>query len=120
MEMVDSKPEVSRGEAMEAARKAYHAQPGLVALRKANLDGGPFDTGEVYVSTREEYVTDAIDCAISSFAYIKDGVWYEKGHMGWWGMVSGEKGDGSWNHEFSRMFDSLPGDTPLAVFDCHI
>jgi hypothetical protein len=48
------------------------------------------------------------------------GKWYEKGSMGWFGCVIGEKDQAEWNAEFNRMFDSLPDDALLTAVDCHI
>ena len=36
-----------------------------------------------------------------------DGVWHEKGEMGWWAMVSNEKKKGDWHEEFKAYVQSL-------------
>lgn len=36
-----------------------------------------------------------------------DGVWYEKGEMGWWGMTSNEKKRDDWHEEFKAYVQSL-------------
>lgn len=66
--------------------------------------------------TREEFLKRGV--GFSTFAVIKDGEWYEKGEMGWFGVVSDEKGD--WIDRFNKMLDELPDDTLLTVVDCHI
>lgn len=73
---------------------------------------------EDYQCSEEEYVERARQSAISTFAVVKDGKWYEKGEMGWWATVSNEKSN--WNEEFSSFFKDLPEDTMLSVYDCHI
>jgi hypothetical protein len=55
-----------------------------------------------------------------TFAVLLDGKWYERGSMGWWGVVSDEKDDAVWSAEFAKMIDGLPDDTWLTVVDCHI
>ncbi len=55
-----------------------------------------------------------------TFAILKDGKWYEKGQMGWWGMVHKEKDLDKWSEEFSKLISELPDDTLLSVYDCHI
>jgi len=40
------------------------------------------------------------------------------GEMGWWAIVSNE--NHNWDLEFTKMFDSLPDDTLISVYDCHI
>ena len=57
---------------------------------------------------------------IATFAVLMDGKWYEKGEMGWWGMVRNEKADEDWNNEFRMLIDSIPDDLLLTVVDCHI
>ena len=45
------------------------------------------------------------------FCYVKaDGVWCEKGEMGWWAMVSNEKKVADWNEEFREYVQSLLAD----------
>lgn len=75
---------------------------------------------ESYICTREEYIQKARDNAVSTFAVIKDGEWYERGEMGWWANVSDEKDKDEWNTEFSKLLDDVSDDTLLTVVDCHI
>lgn len=70
--------------------------------------------------TLEEYVQQARDNAISTFAILKDGVWYERGKMGWWAIVSDEKEKDVWNKEVSKLIDELSDDTLISLYDCHI
>lgn len=55
-----------------------------------------------------------------TFAVIKDGQWYERGEMGWWGVVSDEKDESEWDNQFHELLKSVPDDTLLSVYDCHI
>src|SRR5208337_5000655 len=85
----------------KAAREEYHAQPMVKALH-ANKETMWFEL-EDFLCTREEYVQRHRDSAFSTFAVVKDGVWYERGEMGWWGMVSDEKDRKEWNAQFSSL-----------------
>ena len=49
--------------------------------------------------------------AFTTFAVIKDGKWYERGEMGWWGVVSDEKNKDEWRAQFANLIDSLPDKT---------
>lgn len=100
------------------AREIYNNQPVLVRFRADDELGwnGP----DEFVVPREEYVKEAMNGALSTFAIIKDGKWYERGKMGWWACVSDEKETDVWNAEFATMFNSLPDDTIISVVDCHI
>lgn len=78
---------------------------------------------EYYVNrykTKEKYA----ECrsSFTMWAVVKDGVWYEKGQMGWWAMSS-ETDDEAVDWEmnfFDRFIKDLPEDTLITVVDCHI
>ena len=55
-----------------------------------------------------------------TFAVLKDGQWYEKGSMGWFGMSDNKMEDEEWNLEFRRLIAELPPETPLTLVDAHI
>ena len=48
------------------------------------------------------------------------GVWYEKGDMGWWGMVSNEKGAEEWHGEVAALLEKVPADSMVYNVDFHI
>lgn len=55
------------------------------------------------------------------FAYVEpNGVWKERGEMGWFACVSNEKDENVWNEEFNNFLKSLPDDAYVTVVDCHI
>ena len=54
------------------------------------------------------------------FCLIIDGVWYERGKMGWWACVSDEKEKGDWNEEFMTLVKTLPEKSLVANYDFHI
>jgi len=57
---------------------------------------------------------------INTFAILKDGEWYEKGEMGWFGMYNDEMSEDEWGEKFDELLVNLTGDTLLSVYDCHI
>lgn len=57
---------------------------------------------------------------LKTFAILKDGNWYERGEMGWWGVVHDEKDEKKWDEEFSKLIADLPDDTLISIYDCHI
>jgi len=71
-------------------------------------------------AAREAYVKSAENSAITFFAVLKDGEWYERGKRGWWACVSDEKDQDKWNEEVTALLDSIPDDTLLTMVDCHI
>lgn len=102
---------------IQAARDAYHGQAGLVALRASNAF--MWDVDE-YLVPRDTYVDAAAAGAATTFAIVKDGAWYERGEMGWWGIVSDEKDRAEWGQRAQTLLNDLPDDTLLTVVDCHI
>ena len=54
------------------------------------------------------------------FCIIIDGVWYERGDMGWWGIVTNEKGTEEWNGEVSALLENIPADSMVYNVDFHI
>jgi hypothetical protein len=104
----------------EAAREEYGDQPAVKALRESKDKDVHWYEPDDFLCTREEYVNDARQGALATFAVIKDGKWYQRGEMGWWGVVTKEKDRNEWLTQFSNMIDSLPDDTLLTIVDCHI
>jgi hypothetical protein len=77
------------------------------------------NNGDDFVpETREQYLNRLANP--TTFAVLKDGKWYERGSMGWWGIVSDKKNPDQWNEEFYKLIDELPSDTLLTVVDAHI
>lgn len=58
--------------------------------------------------------------SVATFAVVKDGIWYERGKMGWFACVSNEKAQDQWDEEFDKLVMGLPDDILLTLVDCHI
>ena len=100
----------------DAARAAYHEQPAVKALA-ADEHTRWFEAGH-FACGRDEYVERTRRDALRTFAVVKGGRWYEKGSMGWWGIVSDE--NDAWPRQFAEIFDSTDDDELVSVYDCHI
>ncbi len=107
----------------------YRAELRVAAWKSAELDAirnkteWPFDffTGaDDFLVSCDAYVKVAENSALTSYALLHEGKWYQRGEMGWWGMAKDEKDVEKWDEEFNKLFDSLPDDTLLSVYDCHI
>lgn len=109
----------SFGEKIHEARDFYWGQERCKALRESD---GPLKFGDPdeFLTSKEDYIENARAGAIATFAVIKDGKWYERGSMGWWGVVSDEKEESEWNKQFSELIDGLPDSALLSIYDCHI
>lgn len=107
---------------IDEARKVYHNQPGVKALNTHEDEELRWILVEDcdVLKPREQYVTEHIAKAFSTFAVVKDGKWFQRGEMGWWGCVRGEKDPETWNAQFAQLLKDLSGDTRITVVDCHI
>lgn len=109
---------------IDEKRKKYHNQPAMLLLQEVRRHSEDEDLIwvdlETLQCTEDEYAKRARENAVSTFAVLMDGKWYEQGHMGWWGHVIDEKDSHAWNAEFNKLIDSIPDDTVLSVVDCHI
>lgn len=70
--------------------------------------------------TKDQYMDKARKNGFSTFAVLKDGVWYERGEMGWFGCVGNEKKACNWGDEFMAIIDEIADDEMMTVVDCHI
>jgi hypothetical protein len=112
----DGEPKVD----WDAARKEFHEQPAVLALRNSKDRDAIWWEVDEFMVPRERFVRHWRNRALSTFAVVKDGVWYEKGRMGWWGMVANEKEQEVWDQQVAELIDGLPDNTLLTVVDCHI
>jgi hypothetical protein len=108
---------------IDAARRAYHVQPGLKALRDAKLDSFGDPTEDYCLDSVEPetaYVTRAAKQRTTPFAVLTAEGWAEKGRMGWFGMVADEKDQTDWTDRVQVLIDRAPGDALFSLYDVHI
>lgn len=113
------------GQDIEKIRVAYHAQPQIAAWKKIVTARDPweaFDTDPVndFGYNVETFVAQCRRRASVPFAFLLDGVWHERGEMGWFGCVSDEKPLAGWCETWEKALDALPDSAVLTVVDCHI
>lgn len=107
------------GDNLDAAREEYHSHEVVKAFSEASFHiWGDFY--EEYGYSREEFVKRCENRTMVPFAVVKDGQWYQKGDMGWWGMTSNEISQDEWNDKFGELINSLDPETQLTLVDCHI
>lgn len=61
--------------------------------------------------TEEDYISQRSREFLTPYAFLRSGEWYDAKRSG-----SHEK----WIEDFQKIFEDLPPETELAVFDCHI
>jgi hypothetical protein len=107
---------------IDEARRQYHDQPRVKAIRDSELLSWMDDAIEAFGVGREEYVRLARLSAFPGYAVITlDRQWMAPGRMGWWGMSSDGPGEKEgYKVEANRYIDQLPDDTVIVQLDCHI
>lgn len=100
--------------------KAWSIEEKRCRKLKEEFPFGFFTSPDEFLISKKDYTQNARNSAVSTFAVLKDGKWYEKGEMGFWGISHNEKDKNKWNEEFVNLLISLPDDTLLSLFDCHI
>jgi hypothetical protein len=108
---------------IDKARAYYGSQEAVARMNEWNKENNhklAFIDVEDFNVSREDYCIDAANSAVTPFALVKDGKWYEKGEMGWWATVSNRKEQSQWNSEVSKLLEEVSDDTLISLFDCHI
>ena len=119
-EILDPKNERYNVLSIDEKRTMYHEQDAIKEVNKHIETLGHFFDISDYQCNEDEYAERARDSACQTFAVLKDGVWYERGKMGWWACVSDEKDDNDWNNEIGDLLSDVPDDTLISIYDCHI
>lgn len=102
---------------IEGAKKEYWDQQAVKDL----CDHDKFkwsENLEDVLLPKEEFVKKHSRSAVRTFAILNDGMWLERGDMGWWGCVSNETA--GWEDMWLTQWESIPGDRWVTVVDCHI
>jgi hypothetical protein len=109
-------------ENIDNARAEYREHPVVKLLNQSKEFEHEFMFRDIMemAESRGDYIEKARRSRAVTFAVLYNGKWYEKGEMGWFGMVSNEKDQNEWNDQFYELLESLPDDTLLSVYDCHI
>ena len=102
------------------AREAYNTTPYINALWVAGILPWFEDPVAFYGIGREKFVERAINSTFVPFAVLKDGEWFAKGEMGWFGVISDDVDPETWSDRVWELLRDLPEDTLITAVDCHI
>lgn len=119
--------EMYPNKSIKEIREIYFAQSALKKVEKAKEKDrkgenrlGFFFSLEDYQCTEDEYAESAYKKALVPFALVKDGEWYDRGEMGWFGCVSNEMEADKWNDFVNKTIEELDENEILTIVDCHI
>ncbi|GBQ91185.1 hypothetical protein AA23498_1109 [Acetobacter nitrogenifigens DSM 23921 = NBRC 105050] len=112
---------------IDEARTRYWEQKGLSELRQGLFDAqlwgwdtSPEGIAAMLSRKPEEYAADRARQSWLPFALLHEGEWIEKGRMSWFGIAVDELDNATWASRIRDLILGLPGDTRIAVVDCHI
>ncbi|MEH4985915.1 hypothetical protein ACOY5P_03465 [Enterobacter asburiae] len=105
---------------IEEARKIYHAQPAIKALKDTSVDLLFGCTVEHFGPDEQAFITRQANSTLSTYAIVHENTWIAKGEMGWFGMSNDDVTQEQWNEKVSELIGNLPDDAVLSVYDCHI
>lgn len=109
---------------IDDARRQYHAQEAIkrATKRGEELTGWGDCPVEHFMSDREEYVAQARNGAVPTYALVTlDREWIAPGRMGWFGMSSDGPGErDGYRIAVNHYLEDLSPDTFVVVLDCHI
>ena len=54
------------------------------------------------------------------YAFVKDSKWVGRGDMGWFGISTNNAPKEEWAAKVRELIESLPDDTLISMYDCHI
>lgn len=102
------------------AQQSYKTQPGVLHFNESIKGENLWVNVDDYQKTKEEYMKDASNRALSTYAMVEDGKWYAKGEMGWFGCSTDDVSQEEWNKQMVEKLMSLPDNTLITIVDCHI
>lgn len=104
---------------IDAARSEYNNHPVIKDFNEAQFYYFSIDLEDEYGAGREAYIKKCTNRTAVPYAVLKDGKWYQKGEMGWFGMSNDNMSQDDWNAEFWNLLTTLDDDTLLTIVDCH-
>lgn len=113
----------------EERREMYGSQPGVQVWEDAlNKDKNKkeeriidfYPNIEDYQCTEDEFAKSAGDNSFVTYALVKDGEWYQRGRMGWFGISSDEMEGDKWSEFVRKTLEETDDDELITIVDCHI
>lgn len=119
----DLSADESFGDDWDKRREVYWNQPEMKKWKQLERDRiifSLFEKPEHFAMPREKFLADARQASCVPFAVLVNGVWHERGHMGWWANVTDGKDKTTWVEEVHKILDAVPDDELITIVDCHI
>lgn len=109
---------------IDAARELYNGQQvvkELIAAKAIDDWHGSETLSKVMASERADYTRRESETNASTWALLHNGVWSERGDMGWFGMSDAtDESTAKATADFWQIVRALPPEQLVTVVDCHI
>lgn len=110
--------------AIDQAREHYNSQPIIKELQDAkaiDFFDGAETLSKVMATQRDDFIKRESETNSTTWALLHDGVWTERGRMGWFGMSdASDDSTADYVTKFWETVRALPADAIVTVVDCHI
>lgn len=119
----ESKSERPDRELIQKTRTEFYEQPAVKAIQAVMGMETFFRMAEFVAmldKDKADVIVEARNRAITTYAFIHEGQWVERGEMGWFGVSSGDMDQEEWNAKFNELIDQQPETACLTVVDCHV
>jgi hypothetical protein len=103
---------------IKKARDFYWSQLAIAALKASGREDFSWEIDDGLAGSLEGYVTSERAGAAVCYALVRNGQWFARGDMGWWGISTNEQD--SCDQKINELIDGLPDDTLITIVDCHI
>lgn len=105
-------------------RLKYSGQAAIKAIREVMTESEQFallfeDPLEILRQPRDKYIEEKSALSVLPTAIVKDGKWYQKEEVGWFGMSHDAIPAKEWIEKANELLASLPKDEIVTVIDCH-
>jgi hypothetical protein len=111
--------EMMKEEGREAAYTFYASQPAIKKFYAENPRNFYCPVRE-YGFDSDAYVDREVRKVLVPYAIVKDGQWFQRGEMGWFGSSSNEMEFDEWSTFVNSTLFDLPSETMITVVDCHV
>lgn len=106
---------------LDEARATYNNQGFVKKLSEKDFwffNEDPIE--DIWSKTENEYVEEKMKGCMVPYAFVINGEWFEKGQTDWWGVTIKENDYDEYCKKFWQIFNSVPDETMIWLYDCHI
>jgi hypothetical protein len=102
-------------------RNRYQEQPAFIALKEVGIDiYWGFDPEEYLIPNYENFLSVLKGFAWQPYAFLREGVWTERGQMLAFGITVNGVEKVNWDQTCRALLNEMPDSEYITVVDCHV